>query len=71
MQHLTPGYTLTRNERYCVALRTYIAKCRARFGIHVLRCNLHTGKATHCSASIYRLVAPTSHNACGAPVSGH
>jgi len=59
---------VTRRQSYCVALRGYIRKCRARFGVHVLRCNFHTGKATACNASIYRLINPRSHNACGAPL---
>ena len=66
VQALHPRYTLTRGEGYCVALRGYIAKCRARFGALVLRCDLAEGKATACNSASYRLVKPTSKNACGA-----
>ncbi len=67
-QALKPRYTKTRGEAYCVALRGYLRKCRARFGAHVLRCDFAAGRATACTASVYRMADPRSHNACGVPM---
>ena len=51
-----------------MALRGYVAKCRARFGVHVLRCDFAAGRATACNARVYRLANPRSRDACGAAV---
>ena len=68
-QNLSPKYTRTRGASFCRAIHRYIAKCRARFGVHVLRCHLLAGRATACNSKKYRLVDPASHNACGRPPS--
>jgi len=67
-QNPNPKYTRARGANFCKAIRRYIAKCRARFGVHVLRCHLSAGRATACNSKKYRLVDPASHNACGAPL---
>lgn len=59
------GYCATfggKTSRFCQALRYYLARCRARFGTAVLRCN--SNGATACVSSQYKIVDRTARIAC-------